>query len=890
MKTPGRLTLLRMLDAGQYDPVKLGARCDLCSLKKNRAGGPVPPEIKTESELSLIGESPSSDDCIDRRPLIGSAGMELNNALNTVGATRGEWNLHLALACMPPGGDLDRVMLQWQRANQARVKNGEDEVPSPIECCRPRLMVELGHPKGIVTLGKVALTSLTRKSKSIMEIRGGPVDGWVNTKGDWIDGAPPDDAENVAFSSHLMPTLHPGFVQKVGRWRHAFKIDLSKAARWFRTGTIGWQEPEITINPSPLDLEEFLARTDINYSVDVETTVDDPTVADLRTVGIGHEYKAMVCVLKSIETGQSAYNSTDDAEIRRILTHFFADVERLKFGHNFGYFDRMVIKNHFGVDPKPVLDTILMHRSVEPELPHRLAYVGSIYTDVTSWKEAHTATEARTDEELARYNGIDCVVTARVLPKLADLVENRAQTGVVRRDHAVQSMCVGLHENGMFVDRELRDVVAKDLIGRMAQLRREAQSISGRPDLNPNSVYQLRDLLFKEWKLQPVDYTLLGDPSTNDECIRVMRSANREEPQKVAFFDTLRKYRKVAKEYGAFVRRMVPYGMPLDRNSGFQSEEEQEESERGLIMADGRMRPDYSAHGTVTGRLSSSNPNAQTYPKHLRKLIIPEPGHVIIGADADQLELRIITSIAQIKVYLDAFSNKQDPHAMTASLMFGPKFDELVPKSDLWDKMRKIAKGIKYASFYGSGDKTVFDLVTSAEDDNGNLMYPDLSLKQVATLRRNWLKGVPELPKWWEDTQDEFRASGCIRDPLWFRQRDFLDGENFNEIVNFAAQSSGAHIIHESTFDLLNVMPFCKWGRGTGLISQVHDALYAEVPCDHDRYIGKDAEFGWCPPGCKCVANGAARDIEAAMNRTIIALPGVTFSAKAKIGKNWGEV
>ena len=93
-----------------------------------------------------------------------------------------------------------------------------------------------------------------------------------------------------------------------------------------------------------------------------------------------------------------------------------------------------------------------------------------------------------------------------------------------------------------------------------------------------------------------------------------------------------------------------------------------------------------------------------------------------------------------------------------------------------------------------------------------------------------------------------------------------------------------------STFDLLEEIPFHKWGSGTGLISQVHDAVYVEAPCDHAKHEGKDAEFGWCPPGCRCEANWAARTIEKHMNRSLPQLPGVPFSAKAKIGKTWGDV
>ena len=865
----GKLVAMQMQESGAYDPEALGARCDVCVLRTQRDGGPVGPELRYDSNIALVAEAPGEKEVVHNRPLVGPSGMEMNESLKAIGASRQMFNIHNAICCRPPENDLDKVMLKWQRANKKREKEGLEPVPSPIECCRPRLINELWGTFGLVALGKTAYQAVTRKAKSILEIRGGPQVGWFNPMGDFVDGEMPADAPPGSQKINVLPALHPGFVLKTRRWTKAFRSDLSRAHRWFTTGTLGWVEPEITINPTPAQLREFVKRADIDYAVDVETTIGDPTEVELRTVGIGHEHAAVVCVLKSIETGDSAYRSDEDFEIRRILKEFFEDRDKIKVAHNGGYFDRMVIKNHFKVDPKPMMDTILLHRSVESELPHKLAYVGSIYTDVTAWKENHTATEARTDRELAIYNGIDCVVTARAAPKLSEAAYNRGQAAVVQKDHRVQQMCVGLHENGMFVDRRARDIAARELLVKISQYRSEAQRISGKPTLNPNSVPQLRDLLFKEWDLPPVDYTKLGDPSTNDECIRAMRSAAKGNDQVVQFFDALRKYRKVAKEYGTYVRRLIPAGQPLDGVS-WQSEDEEEESERGLIMKDGRVRPDYNAHGTTSGRLSSSNPNAQNWPKHLRKLIIPAPGNVIVGADADQLELRIITAIAKIEVYLEAFNQKKDPHAMTAGLMFGKKFTELVPKSDLWDKLRKIAKSIKYASFYGSGDETVHGLVTSAEDDNGNLMYPDLSLREVSTLKRNWLKGIPELPKWWEETIEEYRDYGYVVDPVWGRRRDFLDGEAFNEIVNHPIQSAGAHIIHESTFSLLDEIPFEKWGPGTGLISQVHDALYVECP---------ESEAEW-----------VSKTIEKHMNRNVKGLDGVVFSAKAKAGKNWGEV
>lgn len=894
-----------------YDPKALGARCDECILK-NAKGGPIPPEYHDKATAAIITDYPREKELATSRPLSGSHGMFLNDTLQSVGTRRTKVDLHHAIACMPPEADLDKVMLKWTRENKRRTKQGFDPVPSPLECCRPRLLNELDH-QNLVTLGKTAYQSITGKNRPIHDIRGGPVDGGFDATGNFLIAS---DPSLYAQPLKVLPTLHPGFVQQSKRWSRAFKSDLSRAFRWF-SGHLGWKEPRITLNPTPAQLDLFLRRQDVPFIFDVETTFDDPLVAKLKCVGISDEDHAVVVHFLSIEGPGGTlvggpYTEIDELEIRGILRDFFADSTRLKVGHNAGYFDRLVIKQHFDVDPQPLLDTILLHRSVESELPHKLGYVGSIYTDVTAWKEAHTASEARNDYELGVYCAVDCCVTARAMPKLYEAALHRGQDQVVQFDHKIQEVCVGLHEAGMFVDLEQRAKESARLTEEMKVFGEAARMASGNRDMNLNSTPQLRDLLYNQWLLAPVAYTKLGDPSTNDESLRLLRTANKTEERVCNFIDSLRRYRRASKEYGTYVKRLVPYNSFNDSSEQLDEDEDGEQSDvaqemiagkkkkRGMILGDGRVHPDYNAHGTTSGRLSSSNPNAQNWPKHLRGMIIPQPGHVLVGADADQLELRSIASVAGIARYLDIFEKGGDPHAETAAMMFGKSFTSLVPKSDQWDKLRKIAKSIKYASFYGSGDETVHNLVTSAEDEKGNLMYPDLSLREVATLRRNWLKGIPELPKWWDDVLEEYRGNGFVADPVLGRRRDFLDGEEFNEIINFPIQSGSAHVIHMATFDLLQVMPFSKWGPGTGLIAQVHDALYAEVPCPHEQFSvpngpnGKPdeklREFGWCPPGCRCEANWAARQIEEAMNRTHPGFPDVTFSATAKIAKRWSKV
>ena len=139
-----------------YDPEDLGAQCYLCVLKEKRVGGPVPPEIHGGETVAVINDVPSQRDCDEQRPLTDGGGMEFTQTLVNIGQHRKKTAIFNAVCCRPPENDFDKLMLQWQRSNKKLVAKGEDALPSPIECCRPRLMKEVQGYNNFITLGKVA--------------------------------------------------------------------------------------------------------------------------------------------------------------------------------------------------------------------------------------------------------------------------------------------------------------------------------------------------------------------------------------------------------------------------------------------------------------------------------------------------------------------------------------------------------------------------------------------------------------------------------------------------------------------------------------------------------------------------------------------------------------
>jgi len=364
------------------------------------------------------------------------------------------------------------------------------------------------------------------------------------------------------------------------------------------------------------------------------------------------------------------------------------------------------------------------------------------------------AYSAESDEQLHEYCAMDVRVTSMLLPPLFDSVKTRGQSGLIAGDHRVQKICAEMHRVGMWVDQAKRLEYEKKYVKEAAFRLEELRRSSPIADFNPGSPPQIRRLLFDDWNLvAPLDekerYTASGDPATSDDVLRSLLTLSHLTPQQREFIYGLRKYRKAQKLLGTYIVKLRPSTQSADL--GWDEEAEPEDydvadeealnlrrrAERetrekyglertGIVNPrTGRMYPGYNSHVAVTGRLSSSKPiNAQNFPKNLRAMVRAAPGHVLIGADADQLELRIAAAIWGAKRYLAAFAAAADPHSSTALACFGEAFrnaagfpggrwvgDLFVPNGEgKWTgegkTFRDLAKRVQYACC-GKGTKVV---------------------------------------------------------------------------------------------------------------------------------------------------------------------------------------
>ena len=718
----------------------------------------------------------------------------------------------------------------------------------------------------------------------------------------------------------LMPTLHPAFVRRARRWRMVVDADFARAKRSF-AGKLEWVEPTIYYRPDIARIRWFLAQPSRWWTYDVETNIaTSPTVADLKCLSItrdsvpgesGPDAAMVIPMILMDYYGTPAYPPGTWTEITHVLRTVFTD-GRLWVGHNAGSYDRMVVEQprYFGVTPKPLVDTIMLARLAHSELPKSLGLMGSLYGgDVTAWKQDNEgnklATGAQSNKELGDYCAVDTAVTHRIFPILWQRVNERGQNRpcparpsitLAKLDHESQAMCAGMSRTGMFIDAPAQKTMHTAMTTEVAALRATALAAQPprayNPHFNPASPPQVRSILYssKGFNLDPVEYTESGDPSTGDGVLREHLMDATTPPDAAAFIWSMRKYRKRHKLLTSFVNPLRP------RSVG------------GVVDADGRLRVSWSAHVPVTGRFASSQPmNVQNWPKVIRALVRAAPGNKLVGADYDALEGKEGAARWGMKAYLDAFNrvNDQgvfdplDSHQITMEFCYGDRiwtmpgappsgrryFKEWVagpwgpngtwcPAGEIggkFNELRNLVKRYYYGKQFSAGDEVVWGLLREAEDDDGNFIYADLKLAEVTAMSRRFLAMCPELPLGWAKEEAFFKLHGFNEEPFTLRRRDFLDGFELPEVVNFPIQSGAAALMNLAGLDLVDRGYYCNFaGAGTGPIQQGHDAWVLEVP--------------------EALAPRAKIDLEDCMTQEYPGIYPIRFTAGAKIGDTWNKV
>ena len=273
---------------------------------------------------------------------------------------------------------------------------------------------------------------------------------------------------------------------------------------------------------------------------------------------------------------------------------------------------------------------------------------------------------------------------------------------------------------------------------------------------------------------------------------------------------------------------------------------------------DGHVHTHYLVHGTTSGRLASRDPNLQNVPSDARKLFIPREGHVFVGRDYSNLELRIAAILSNDEGMLDAFRRGENLHDLNTHGLF-----DIVEEDKAWVPARRAAKIYVFGRrLYGGSQRGIY-LKVLAEAPELSLTFADFQRFDA-----KFDSMYPQLAKWQRRIKAEVLGTKMVRNAFG-RLRVFLGQthEIEREGLNHPIQSTAADLINMATIRLHEKLP----GIGAHLLLQIHDELVVECPEEQAELVSELMQMEMERP----VLIDARKWI---------------FPTEGKIGKDWFEL
>lgn len=340
--------------------------------------------------------------------------------------------------------------------------------------------------------------------------------------------------------------------------------------------------------------------------------------------------------------------------------------------------------------------------------------------------------------------------------------------------------------NGVYVDKEVLKNMGLEITKQINSLEQDIYALAG-TEFNISSPKQLGEILFEKLNLDH-GKKLKSGYSTS---IEVLEKLKNDHP----IIDKIIEYRTLTKLYTTYIESLGNY-----------------------ILEDGKIHTIYTQTLTRTGRLSSIEPNLQNIPiryeygKLIRKAFVPSENSIILDGDYSQIELRIMSDMANVDSLIDAFKRGIDIHTKTASDIFH------VSENEVTSKMRRIAKAVNFGIIYGISS---FGL-------SENL---GITPKEAKMFIDNYFESYPGIKEYMDKTIEKAYDDGYVK-TLMGRRRYIEELKNKNVFIrksgerialNTPIQGTSADIIKKAMIDISK--EFKKRNIKSKMILQVHDEL-----------------------------------------------------------------
>ena len=539
---------------------------------------------------------------------------------------------------------------------------------------------------------------------------------------------------------------------------------------------------------------------------DTETTSDNPHSAEL--VGIscsmaaGEAYYIPVGHLRTPDGQEPGTQLPLDTVLDK-LRPVLQDASIQKYMHNAKY--DMEIFARYNIDMRGLaFDSMVGAYLAEPgrrgvglkdQVFQRIGPIMTPITDLIGTGNKMISIAQAPIRKTADYAGADADMTLRLVKPITADLERHSLTGLYYNiELPLIPVLMQMERYGIALDADfLRDLAVR-LDEQLRTLEQGIYDAVGH-SFNINSPKQLGEILFNELKLPSGKKNKTGY-SVNVDVIESLKG-------KHPMIDFLLEYRQLNKLKSTYVDGLLSLMDPVT----------------------GRVYTSFNQTIASSGRLSSSNPNLQNIPvrtevgRQIRRAFIADPSYTLLTADYSQFELRILAHITHEPRLVEAFSNDEDIHTITAATLFN------VPVEQVTKDQRRLAKTVVYAVLYG---QSAFGLSQVTGMNN----------TESASFIRRYHEIFPNIKGYVDGTLNQARKQGYVN-TLYGRKRFFPDMHALShverqalerEAVNMPIQGTNADLIKIA---MINLHHDLKEKRmKTRMILQVHDELVFEVPVE----------------------------------------------------------
>ena len=543
-------------------------------------------------------------------------------------------------------------------------------------------------------------------------------------------------------------------------------------------------------------------------AVDTETTSLDPHQADL----VGISLCSKIGKACYIPVGHKSPKCLKKEAVIKKLKKILEDPSIKKIGQNIKF--DFIVFYKYGITLSSMEDTMLMSYVLDAgKNRHNMDTLSEIHLGhktisfkemVGTGKKEINFSEVELDKA-KDYAAEDADVTFRLYKKFIKNLKSEKMINIYEIfEKPLIKILAFMEIEGVEIDSKFLKSLSSKFEKKIQKLEKEVFKIS-KKEFNIASPKQLGEIIYNDLKIAGLKKTKKGSFATSASVLEDLAFKGHEFPKLIL------DWRQVSKLKNTYSDALPEHLNPNTK----------------------RVHTSFLLAATTTGRLASSDPNLQNIPiksedgKDIRKAFTAKKGHLLISADYNQIEMRILADLADVKELKKAFKNKEDIHSLTASQIFN------IDIKKVNQDHRRKAKAINFGIIYGISQY-------------GLAKQINVSNYEAEEFLNSYFAKFPEIKVYMDNTIKFCRKSGYVNN-IFGRRSHFngINDKNFNvrnfqerAAINAPIQGSASEVMRLAMIRLDKKLSEEK-NSNSKMLLQIHDELIFEIPKKDEKVMIK---------------------------------------------------